>query len=102
MALANVNGHEDAHAVTFMVNLMPSAPPAHFKCPCLAETRRSTRCRAFCAGCCQINATSLDVPEGMPVYDLQTDFPWAFANAAQGTEMLSRVLEVRAGASCKC
>ena len=46
---------------------------------------------------CQLAAMSLDIPEGMPVHDMQTDFPWAYENTAQGTEMLSRVLKVRAG-----
>ncbi|KAK9842356.1 hypothetical protein WJX81_008251 [Elliptochloris bilobata] len=43
----------------------------------------------------ELNALSLDIPENMPVYDLQTDFPWAFAPAKPGTDMLQRVLEER-------
>ena len=46
----------------------------------------------------QLNALSLDIPgedgKGPPIYDLQTDFPWAFAPAAPGAEMLERVLRV--------
>lgn len=47
----------------------------------------------------KLNALSLDIPgedgKGPPIYDLQTDFPWAFAPAAPGAEMLERVLRVR-------
>lgn len=48
----------------------------------------------LCGGC-QLNALSLDVPDEMPLHDMQTDFPWAYENTAEGAEMLSRVLEVR-------
>ena len=47
----------------------------------------------------KLNALSLDIPgedgKGPPIYDLQTDFPWAFAPAAPGAEMLERVLRAR-------
>ena len=94
------------HLVLFMVRSICSAAHAHAGSaskPSLCNMGTNHPC-ATCSGAprdadplcraCQLNALSLDIPDEMPVHDMQTDFPWAYENTAESAEMLSRVLEV--------
>ena len=69
---------------------MSSAAHAHAGSDSCAPCDADPLCWA-----CQLNALSLDIPDEMPVHDMQTDFPWAYENTAESADMLSRVLEVR-------
>ena len=79
--------------VLYMVRFACSAAHAHAGPDSGAPRVVDPLCRV-----CQLNAMSLDIPDEMPVHDMQTDFPWAYENSAESAEMLSRVLEVRTGA----
>lgn len=41
----------------------------------------------------QLEANSLKVPEGVPIYDLQTDIPGFYESRMPFTERLNRILE---------
>ena len=41
----------------------------------------------------QLEGNSLTVPEGVPIYDLQTDIPWFFENHTPWTDLVKRTLE---------
>ena len=41
----------------------------------------------------QLDEAAVDVPEDMPLYDTQTDFPWHFQPHAPYADMLARVAE---------
>ena len=41
----------------------------------------------------QLEGNSLTVPEGVPIYDLQTDIPWFFENHTPWADLVKRTLE---------
>lgn len=41
----------------------------------------------------QLDGASLKVPDGVPIYDLQTDIPWFFEAQAPYTDLVQRTLE---------
>ena len=41
----------------------------------------------------QLDAASLKVPDGVPIYDLQTDIPWFFDAKAPWADLVQRTLE---------
>ncbi len=41
----------------------------------------------------QLDGASLKVPDGVPIYDLQTDIPWFFEAQAPYTDLVQRTLD---------
>lgn len=41
----------------------------------------------------QLEGNSLTVPEGLPIYDMQTDIPWFFEPKMPWTDLVKRTLE---------
>ena len=43
----------------------------------------------------QLDGTSLKVPDGVPIYDLQTDLPWFFEAQTPYADLVQRTLETQ-------